>query len=198
MTDRYGQVLVQLGAAMSAYRHRDESSEGKERPSSNNGLSLSCECPRKIRVSKSTVDEGKIICGVCDTPFLTDEQREAGEVEMGRRFDPTGEFHGGTPTYPYRMAPSGLATRRQLRALGLRPGGQEIAAQILWRRDKRVAFLYRVDLAVAKRSASPAQLAAIDRALLARRRCSTCERVREYYISRRYGECLECAGVVAA
>lgn len=38
-----------------------------------------------------------------------------------------------TPTYPWRLAPDGYATRTQLRAMGLRPGGQEIAAQLMWR-----------------------------------------------------------------
>src|SRR5262245_37309873 len=47
---RYADVLKQLGAAMSAYRLADESGE-KKRTNSNNGLSLSCGCPRKIRVS---------------------------------------------------------------------------------------------------------------------------------------------------
>lgn len=58
-----------------------------------------------------------------------------------RDLDPTGEHHGGTPTYPWRMAPAdeGLATRRQLRALGLRIGGQPVAAQILCRRGTRYA-----------------------------------------------------------
>jgi hypothetical protein len=31
--------------------------------------------------------------------------------------------------------------------------------------------------------------------LEARRRCPTCERVKDYYIPRRYGECLDCAGI---
>ncbi|WP_399024168.1 hypothetical protein [Streptomyces sp. CS-7] len=34
------------------------------------------------------------------------------------------------PVYRWRLAPDGLATRRQLRALGLRPGGQDVAAQL--------------------------------------------------------------------
>ncbi|MFE0733293.1 hypothetical protein ACFW2X_34730, partial [Streptomyces antibioticus] len=46
-------------------------------------------------------------------------------------FDPEGhEF--GIPTFPRKLAPEGLATRRQLRARGLRPGGQPVVAQILW------------------------------------------------------------------
>lgn len=43
-------------------------------------------------------------------------------------FDPTGERFG-LPTSPWKLAPEGLATRRQLRARDLRPGGQEIVAQ---------------------------------------------------------------------
>lgn len=98
------------------------------------------------------------------------------------------------PTYPYRMAPAGLATRRQLRAAGLRPAGQYAVAQILWRRGKRVAYLYRLDLAAPKRTATPAQREAIAKALLARRTCGVCGLVQTYYIPRRYGCCLDCHG----
>ncbi|KPC75951.1 hypothetical protein ADL26_05325, partial [Thermoactinomyces vulgaris] len=58
--------------------------------------------------------------------------------------DPTGERHG-LPTYNFRFAPGGLCTRRQLAAKGLAPGRQPIAGQILWRRGRRVAYLYRED-----------------------------------------------------
>src|SRR5215831_9205420 len=83
-------------------------------------------------------------------------------------YDPDGRRFG-IPTYPYHWAPRGLLTTRQLRARGLRPGGQDIVAQILWRHGKRVAYLYREDLALPKRQATPAQLAAIGCALQARR-----------------------------
>ena len=109
-------------------------------------------------------------------------------------YDPTGARYG-LPTYPYKFAPDGLATIRQLRARDLRPGGQEIAAQILWRRGKRKAFLYRLDLALPKRTATAAQLAAVQRALLARRTCPTCGLVRDYYIPRRTGDCLDCTPI---
>ena len=107
-------------------------------------------------------------------------------------YDPTGARYG-LPTYPYKFAPDGLATMRQLRAKGLRPGGQAPAAQIMWRKGKRVAYLYHTDRALPKRTATPAQREAIGRALLARRTCPTCRQVRDYYIPRRYGECLDCA-----
>lgn len=108
-------------------------------------------------------------------------------------YDPDGTRHG-FPTFPYHCAPEGLATRRELRAAGLRPAGQPVIAQILWRHKKniRVAYLYRRDLAKPKRTATPAQLAAIGRALIARRTCPTCRQVKTYYIPRRSGECLDC------
>ncbi|MEU4239513.1 RRQRL motif-containing zinc-binding protein [Actinoplanes sp. NPDC026619] len=107
--------------------------------------------------------------------------------------DPEG-MQFGIPTYWWRGAPAGLATRRQLRARGLRPGGQEIAAQVRWMGvgGERFADLYRVDLARPKRTASPAQRRAIRAALRARRVCPTCGELRDYYIPRSLGECLIC------
>ena len=98
------------------------------------------------------------------------------------------------PTYPWRWAPPGLLTIRQLRARGLRPGGQEPAAQIIWRhgRRHRVAYLYRENLALPKRTATTAQLAAISKALMARRTCLACGQVKPYYIPTSTGECLDC------
>ncbi|WP_324608648.1 RRQRL motif-containing zinc-binding protein, partial [Streptomyces sp. NRRL S-1896] len=48
--------------------------------------------------------------------------------------------------YRWHLAPDGLATRRQLRALGLRPGGQDVVAELPRPRRRRaplVAYLYR-------------------------------------------------------
>ena len=107
--------------------------------------------------------------------------------------DPDGARYG-IPTFWWRGAPPGYATRRQLRAAGLRPGGQPVAAQILWQGvgGIRAAYLYRVDLAAPKRTATPAQRRAIAAALLARRTCPTCGTVGPYYIPRSLGECLSC------
>jgi hypothetical protein len=110
---------------------------------------------------------------------------------LSRFYDPDGTRYG-FPTFGYHGAPTGLATRRQLRADGLRPNGQPVLAQILWRKGKRVAYLYRRDLAAPKRTATPAQLRAIARALTARRTCRHCGRLRDYYIPRRSGACLDC------
>lgn len=109
-------------------------------------------------------------------------------------YDPEGHRYG-FPTFPFHHAPDDLATMRQLRADGLRPGGQPAIAQILWRHRKqtRVAYLYRRSLAVPKRTATPAQRAALAKALLARRTCDSCLQLKPYYIPRRFGVCLDCA-----
>ncbi|MDE3724755.1 hypothetical protein PWG71_25495 [Nocardiopsis sp. N85] len=99
---------------------------------------------------------------------------------MSRFLDRDGSRYG-IPTYPRNLAPAGLATRTQLRSMGLRPGGQEPVAQLMWRstcggsRDgTRVAYLYRVDLALPVRPMTPAKQAALDKAMQARRTCCDC------------------------
>jgi hypothetical protein len=99
----------------------------------------------------------------------------------------------GIPTYPYHWAPKGLLTIRQLRARGLRPGGQPVIAQILWRRGLRVAYLYRADLALPRRQPTAAQLTAIGKALAARRTCPACGTEKPYCLPRSAGQCNDCA-----
>jgi hypothetical protein len=117
-----------------------------------------------------------------------------GQGIVAAYYDPEGQQYG-LPTYPYHWAPHGLLTMRQLRSRGLRPGGQDIVAQILWRhrRQTRVAYLYRADLSKPKRAATTAQLTAIGKALRARRICPTCGTEKPYYIPRSQGECNDCA-----
>jgi hypothetical protein len=192
--EHYLPAIAILGQALRAWRHPDQHGPTTGRTNNNNGVTAACACPRKIRVAPGVLDLGPIVCDLCDTPFATAEQENA--VPRHNFYDPTGARHGGTPTYPYKCAPTGLATRRQLRRLGLRPGGQDITAQILWRKGKRVAHLYRIDHAKPKRVATDAQLKALDKAMRARRTCPTCQSIKDYYIPRRYGECLDCAPAV--
>ncbi|WP_128377439.1 RRQRL motif-containing zinc-binding protein [Streptomyces cavernae] len=110
-------------------------------------------------------------------------------------FDPNGARYG-IPTYPYRLAPDGLATRRQLRARGLRPGGQPIAAQVM-RRNRRVggaqvAYLYRIDRAKPVRPMTSRKWGALALAMLARRTCPRCRLDVGYCIPRSYGICGTC------
>jgi hypothetical protein len=121
---------------------------------------------------------------------------------LARFNDPDGTRYG-LPTFPWNgtwnLSPA-LATRRQLTAQGLRPGGQEPVAQIMWRSrlserpdGVRTALLYRVDRAKPKREATLAQLQAILKALDARRTCPACSRLRHYDIPRKLGVCIDCA-----
>ncbi|MGW2677160.1 RRQRL motif-containing zinc-binding protein [Streptomyces sp. NPDC001436] len=106
----------------------------------------------------------------------------------------------GLPVYRWRLAPDGLATRRQLRAAGLRPGGQDVVAQLerpRRRRDPLIAFLYRLDLAKPVRPMTPARRTALDKALAARRRCPACGRDAGYVIPASLGMCVPCHDTLA-
>lgn len=105
------------------------------------------------------------------------------------------------PVYPWRLAPEGLATRRQLRALGLRPGGQDVAAQLERPRRRRpplVAYLYRVELAKTVRPMTPARTAALVKAHRARCTCPDCGRMFPYVLPVSLGCCAQCAESPAA
>jgi hypothetical protein len=112
-----------------------------------------------------------------------------------RCFDPNGARYG-IPTYPWRMAPDGYATHRQLRARGLRPGGQPIAAQLMRINRRcntpRVAYLYRVDLAKPVRPMTSRKWGALALAMLARRTCPRCQITYSYCLSTSHGICGIC------
>lgn len=97
-------------------------------------------------------------------------------------------------SFKFGLAPAGLATRRQLAARGLRPGGAQPVAQLAWRHGPgaRVAYLYDVAVAVPKRAMTPARSAALAKAMLARRTCPCCNRDAGYCIPRSLGMCLDC------
>ncbi len=63
----YRDVLADLGAALSAYRH-PELAAGNGR-NSHNPAACVCVCPRRIRIARSVLDLGPIICAVCGTDF---------------------------------------------------------------------------------------------------------------------------------
>ncbi|WP_328860701.1 RRQRL motif-containing zinc-binding protein [Streptomyces sp. NBC_00306] len=110
-------------------------------------------------------------------------------------FDPAGERFG-IPTYPWCHAPDDLATRRQLRIRGLRPGGQAIAAQVFRPRrrgEPLTAFLYRIELARPVRPMTPARWRAHEAMMRARRRCPECSRDAGYVIPPTLGMCVTCA-----
>ena len=107
---------------------------------------------------------------------------------------------GGLPVLSWGWARrSELATRRQLRAMGLRPGGAWPVAVLMFQHrrvpGRRVEFadLFLIREAKPKRTATAAQRAAIGKALLARRTCRECGRVQDYYLSTVSRLCEPCA-----
>ncbi|MER5956656.1 RRQRL motif-containing zinc-binding protein [Streptomyces sp. NPDC001893] len=112
-------------------------------------------------------------------------------------YDPTGARYG-IPTYPWKFAPDGYATRRQLRERGLRPGGQPIAAQLMRSSRRRkagaaFAYLYRVDAARPVRPMTSRKWGALALAMLARRTCPVCRITYGYCLPTSLGMCLICA-----
>jgi hypothetical protein len=114
-----------------------------------------------------------------------------GRVELCRG------FLDGLPVFGWNEAPADLLTRSQLRDAGLRPGGQDPVALLAFRhfkpfRHETLAELFRVDLARERRTPTPAQRAAICRALRARRTCQTCGHVVDYYVPTSTRQCWDC------
>lgn len=94
-----------------------------------------------------------------------------------------------------------LATRRQLRDMGLRPGGQSPVAVLVFQhtipgcRSVEHADLFLIARAVPKRTATPAQRAAISKALAARRTCQLCGREQDHYLSTLSRLCVRCEDI---
>lgn len=117
------------------------------------------------------------------------------------RFEDPDGTRNGLPTWPWGAAPAHLATRRQLRAAGLAPAGAAPVGQVMWRSrltpngrpGDRFALLYDRHAAGPKRTPTDGQLAALGKALAARRTCPTCGGLKDYCIPRSLGECPDCA-----
>lgn len=137
------------------------------------------------------------------TPAVIDTDAEA--VELARAIAGIGGPVGVTvtgmaatattgtfPAFRYRLAPAGLATRRQLAACGLRPGGAEPVATLSWGRDLRFAYLYDITKAKPKRPMTPKKWAALNKAMRARRTCPDCGVEGDYCIPTSLGACLDC------
>lgn len=116
--------------------------------------------------------------------------------------DPQARHHP-LPTYPYHLAPKGLATKRQLRKQGLSPRG-EIQAQIVWwhggsrnrngrlGRVRRTAYLYKIADAVPVREMTGPMWVSHHAMMAARMTCPTCNNIKPYCIPRSLGECNDC------
>ncbi|MEU0835988.1 RRQRL motif-containing zinc-binding protein [Streptomyces sp. NPDC005969] len=76
----------------------------------------------------------------------------------------TAEPEATTPVFKRLCAPSGLATKRQLRDMGLRPGGQDPVAEVETRGPKN-GLLYEIAKALPVRPMTLDKEAALDKAM---------------------------------
>ncbi|MGO1055613.1 RRQRL motif-containing zinc-binding protein [Crossiella sp. CA198] len=105
--------------------------------------------------------------------------------------------HDGLPLLSYGCAPKHLlATRRQLRAQGLRPNGQDPVALLYLRHNASkkftVAHLYLIAAAAPVRPMTPARWTALAKANQARRICRTCGRDPLYILPTSTKQCWPC------
>lgn len=107
-------------------------------------------------------------------------------------WQPAAWVENNLPTFGWRCAPAGLLTRRQMRQAGLRPNRAEPVAQIVCRRGRIRGYLFDPDDLAPKRTASPAQLAAVGKAIAARRWCPDCRCDVGYCVPTSLGRCIDC------
>ncbi|SMD14137.1 RRQRL motif-containing zinc-binding protein [Kibdelosporangium aridum] len=105
--------------------------------------------------------------------------------------------HDGLPLLSKGLADRAiLATRRQLRRQGLRPGGQDPVAILYFYSRKAggkvFANLYLIAKAKPVRPMTPAKWHALNKANLARRTCPECHRDVLYVIYPSVGMCFAC------
>ena len=126
---------------------------------------------------------------------MSGPRRRYGLMTQRWGWQPLAWEQNGLPSWSWHKAPRGLLTRRQMRTEGLAPGGAWPVGQLVFHHRRREvrALLYDRGELVPKRVPSAAQLAALERALAARRRCPACGRDVGYCIPTSLGCCVECA-----
>ena len=103
----------------------------------------------------------------------------------------------GVPALSWGWAPRELlATERQLRARGLRPGSEPVAVLIFGHRQparaRDFAWLYLLAEARPKAAATPARMANLAAAMRSRRTCRECGHVQDRCVSRTSRMCPDC------
>ncbi|MEV6711957.1 RRQRL motif-containing zinc-binding protein [Lentzea sp. NPDC051208] len=106
-------------------------------------------------------------------------------------------MHDGLPLLSYGCAPRDkLATFRQLRAMGLRPNGNDPVAVMYVRHNgsgkTSFASLYLIETAAPVRPMTPAKWTALAKANLARRICAECGHDRLYVVPTSTRQCWTC------
>ena len=63
----YAEQLADLDAALTLWRYAEQ--QTGQTSTSRNLLACQCPCGRKLRTSRKTLEEGPVLCGLCDEPF---------------------------------------------------------------------------------------------------------------------------------
>lgn len=119
------------------------------------------------------------------------------EVPWSDQPEFTRGHHEGVALLSWNIAPRDkLATRRQLRAMGLRPGGQDPAALLYFRHRASsrqvLAELFLIERAKPVRPMTPAKRTALAKAMAARRTCRQCDEDAGTELPRDYRVCDPC------
>lgn len=135
---QYATELVQMAAAITAYRYAEGSlptsgggsggagkgggkggAGGSGRSAPKNGLVLVCDCQRRIRISSSSAATGPIICGVCSGEFVPVGTSTPGVSQLAA--SSMGRSGAAWPAFPRRSSwevrpeQGQLASRRRQR-----------------------------------------------------------------------------------
>jgi hypothetical protein len=122
LAGRYADQLTGLDAALGLWRHTER--QFGPAAGSHNLLACSCECGRKLRVSRTTLEQAPIICGSCEEPFQPERR-----LTLNRQ--PSG------PLDPPRRRIQGADARRGLPERQPRSGARREPPDIAWRDPER-------------------------------------------------------------
>jgi hypothetical protein len=107
LADRYADQLAGLEAAQQLWRHAEL--QLGPATTSRNLLACSCECGRKLRIAKATLEKAPIICGACEEPFqperaltLSRQPADLGD-RSGQRLGGAGHPRRGSRDLPGRQ-----------------------------------------------------------------------------------------------
>ncbi|HJQ48291.1 MAG TPA: RRQRL motif-containing zinc-binding protein [Amycolatopsis sp.] len=109
-------------------------------------------------------------------------------------------FRDALPVFGWGEAPSTLLSRSQLREIGMRPGGADPVALLVFRhhkpyRHEETTELFSVELALPVRGTAAQRRAKVRNALRARRICQTCREDVGYYVPTSTRQCWTCEGI---
>jgi ribosomal protein L37AE/L43A len=102
-------------------------------------------------------------------------------------------YRDGLPWWRWGNAPTGLCTRTQIHTIGRRLArNQDLYGLIVWKRGKRTAGLYRLDLTLPARRKTAALLATVEIMEQARRTCRRCKKKQPYRMPTSTWKCWTC------